>query len=98
QGVLIIGIGINVDFDLALLPADLRHPATTLSHAIGHAVPVEPVIDAVAEQLELALTAFESDGLSGELVEELAGCLAYVGSERRWQSPQGEFTGRVIGV
>lgn len=98
RGVIIMGIGINVDFDLALLPTDLRHPATTLSHAIGHAVPVEHVIDAVAEQLELALTRFESVGFDAELVEELESSLAYVGTQRQWQSPRGEFTGRVMGV
>ena len=98
RGVIIIGIGINVDFDLALLPPDLRHPATTLSHALGQAVPVEHVTDAVAEQLEKALEDFEAAGFHAELVEELASCLAYVGMQRCWQSPRGEFTGRVMGV
>jgi BirA family biotin operon repressor/biotin-[acetyl-CoA-carboxylase] ligase len=97
-GIIVMGIGINVDFDLALLPADLRHPATTLSHALGHAVPVEDVIDAVATQLESALEEFEASGLSSAFVEELADCLAYVGMERTWQSPRGEFTGRVLGI
>jgi BirA family transcriptional regulator, biotin operon repressor / biotin---[acetyl-CoA-carboxylase] ligase len=97
-GIVVLGIGINVDFDFALLPADLRHPATTLSHAIGHTVPVEDVIDAVAEQLEKALEAFEVTGLDAALVDELAGALAYVGMERCWHSPQGEFNGRVMGI
>jgi BirA family biotin operon repressor/biotin-[acetyl-CoA-carboxylase] ligase len=98
QGIIVMGIGINVDFDIALLPSDLRHPATTLSHAIGHAIPVEDVIDAVATQLHQALEEFEAHGLSSALIDELAGCLAYVGKERSWQSPRGEFTGRVIGI
>lgn len=97
-GIIVMGIGINIDFDLALLPADLRHPATTLSHALGHAVPVEDVIDAVAAQLEQALEEFEVSGFSADLVGELASCLAYVGTERTWQSPRGEFTGRVMGI
>jgi BirA family biotin operon repressor/biotin-[acetyl-CoA-carboxylase] ligase len=98
RGIIVMGIGINVDFDLALLPADLRHPATTLSQALGHAVPVEDVIDAVATRLDQALEEYEAEGLSGALVEELASCLAYIGKERSWQSPRGEFTGRVMGI
>lgn len=97
-GIVVIGIGINVDFDLALLPTDLRHPATSLSHAVGHAVPVEDVIDAVATNLEQLLEEFEVTGLSAEFVEELANCLAYVGQERGWQSPRGEIQGHVRGV
>ncbi len=97
-GVLVIGIGVNVDFDLALLPPDLRHPPTTLSQAIGRAVPVDAVIDAVAEQVATALEEFEATGLNAELVAELRGCLAYVGTERSWQTPRGEITGRVLGI
>lgn len=97
-GVLVIGIGVNVDFDLALLPPDLRHPATTLSHATGRALPVDDVIDAVAEQVTAALEEFEATGLNAELVAELRGCLAYVGTERSWQTPRGEISGRVLGI
>jgi BirA family transcriptional regulator, biotin operon repressor / biotin---[acetyl-CoA-carboxylase] ligase len=97
-GVLVIGIGVNIDFDLALLPTDLRHPATTLSTAVGHAIPVDAVIDAVAEQLTALLAEFESSGLNTELIAELRGHLAYVGEERVWQSPQGEVVGKVLGI
>jgi BirA family biotin operon repressor/biotin-[acetyl-CoA-carboxylase] ligase len=97
-GVLVLGIGINVDFDLALLPNDLRHPATTLSAAMGHAIPVDAVIDAVAEQLTALLSEFETSGLDAELIAELRENLAYVGEERSWQSPQGEVTGKVLGI
>jgi BirA family biotin operon repressor/biotin-[acetyl-CoA-carboxylase] ligase len=98
SSVLVLGIGINVDFDLALLPNDLRHPATTLSAAVGHAIPVDAVIDAVAEQLTALLAEFETSGLNSELIAELRGHLAYVGEERVWQSPKGEFSGKVLGI
>ena len=97
-GVIVIGIGVNVDFDLALLPTDLRHPATTLCQAIGRALPVEDVIDAVMEQVLAALEAFEATGLNADLVAELGDSLAYVGTERSWQAPRGEITGRVLGI
>jgi BirA family biotin operon repressor/biotin-[acetyl-CoA-carboxylase] ligase len=98
NGVLVIGIGINVDFDLALLPTDLRHPATTLSAVVGHAIPVDAVIDAVAGQLTPLLAEFETSGLNSELIAELRGHLAYVGEERVWQSPKGELLGKVLGI
>jgi BirA family biotin operon repressor/biotin-[acetyl-CoA-carboxylase] ligase len=98
SGVLVIGIGVNVDFDLALLPTDLRHPATTLSAAVGHAIPLDAVIDAVAEQLSTLLAEFEASGLRAELIAELREHLAYVGEELAWQSPQGELLGKVLGI
>jgi BirA family biotin operon repressor/biotin-[acetyl-CoA-carboxylase] ligase len=98
SGVLVIGIGVNVDFDLELLPIDLRHPATTLSEAVGHAIPVEAVIDAVAGQLTALFAEFETSGLNSELIAELRGHLAYVGEERVWQSPKGEISGKVLGI
>jgi BirA family biotin operon repressor/biotin-[acetyl-CoA-carboxylase] ligase len=97
-GVIVIGIGVNVDFDLALLPTDLRHPATTLSDEIGRALPVEDVIDAVMDQVIAALEEFEATGLNADLVAELGDSLAYVGTERSWQAPRGEITGRVLGI
>ncbi len=98
SGVLVIGIGVNVDFDLTLLPPDLRHPPTTLSHATGRALPVDDVIDAVAEQVAAALEEFEATGLNAELVAGLRECLAYLGTERSWQAPRGEISGRVLGI
>jgi BirA family transcriptional regulator, biotin operon repressor / biotin---[acetyl-CoA-carboxylase] ligase len=98
SGVLVIGIGVNVDFDLALLPSDLRHPATTLSAALGRAIPVEGVIDQVAEKVTVALENFEASGFHADLIAELGGNLAYVGTVRSWQSPRGEIAGRVLGI
>jgi BirA family biotin operon repressor/biotin-[acetyl-CoA-carboxylase] ligase len=99
EGVLVVGVGVNVDFDLALLgaPDDLRHPATTLAAALGRKVEVESVIEAVSRRLAEALGEFERDGFGGVL-EELRGSLAYVGTVRRFSSPRGEVAGRVVGV
>lgn len=97
-GLVVIGIGINVDFDLALLPSDLRHPATTLSHALGRAVPVDAIIDEVAQQMTDCLERFEARGLDDELIEELRCSLAYVGTMQRWQLPQDEILGHVVGI
>lgn len=98
SGFLIIGVGVNVDFDLALLPPDLRHPPTTLSVAAGRPIAVDAVVDAMARHLIGALTQFESEGLSASLRAELTSNLAYVGTIRTWQTAGGAVTGRVLGL
>jgi BirA family biotin operon repressor/biotin-[acetyl-CoA-carboxylase] ligase len=101
--VLIVGVGVNVDFDAAHLASThadgaLRHPATTLRSACGVVVPVSAVVDAVADHLEDEMERFEQDGLSRPLVDELRANLAYVGATRPWSTPNGVVTGRVIGL
>ena len=98
SGLLIIGVGVNVDFDLALLPPDLRHSPTTLSAAAGRPMAVDAVIDAVARHLADSMMRFESDGLSQSLLAELQASIAYVGTVRTWESPGGAVTGRVLGL
>jgi BirA family biotin operon repressor/biotin-[acetyl-CoA-carboxylase] ligase len=100
EGVLVVGVGVNVDFDLGLLGAadELRHTATTLAAALSRRVEVNSVIEAVSRRLAAALEEFERDGIGGALVEELRENLAYVGTVRRWSSPRGEVAGRVRGV
>lgn len=97
-GALIVGVGVNADFDAAELPADLRHPATTLLAALGRSVPVEPLIDAVAARLEDSLAEFEAQALTPKLLDELRAHLAYVGERRVWMGPQGPVISIVRGL
>jgi BirA family transcriptional regulator, biotin operon repressor / biotin---[acetyl-CoA-carboxylase] ligase len=98
SGLLIIGVGVNVEFDLALLPPDLRHPPTTLRAAAGRSIAVDAVANEVARRLAEAMTQFESEGLSPSLLAELTASLANVGTVRTWQSAGGDATGRVLGL
>jgi BirA family transcriptional regulator, biotin operon repressor / biotin---[acetyl-CoA-carboxylase] ligase len=95
---IIIGVGVNVNFDHTLFPTDLRHPATTLAAALDKPFNVDVVVDKVAEHLEAALNAFEVEGLSASLLTELRESLAYVGAVRTWNGPNGANQGRVIGL
>jgi BirA family biotin operon repressor/biotin-[acetyl-CoA-carboxylase] ligase len=96
--VLIVGVGVNVDFDPAEFPPELRHPATTLRAALGRSLAVEDVIAAVADHLEIVLQAYASTGLDDALRAELTDHLAYVGEVRTWLSPAGSVAGRVLGL
>jgi BirA family transcriptional regulator, biotin operon repressor / biotin---[acetyl-CoA-carboxylase] ligase len=95
---IIIGVGVNVDFDAAELPDGLRHPASTLRSAFGKPFDVTAVIDAVAARLAESLAAYEAAGLSADQLEELRGSLAYVGEVREWASPSERLKGRVVGI
>jgi BirA family biotin operon repressor/biotin-[acetyl-CoA-carboxylase] ligase len=97
-GVLIIGVGVNVDFHLTLLAANLRHPATTLAAAAGRAIAVDAVVDGVANRLAEAMAQFESVGLSEALLNELRANLAYIGTVRTHVVGDGTVTGRVRGI
>jgi BirA family biotin operon repressor/biotin-[acetyl-CoA-carboxylase] ligase len=95
---LIVGVGVNVDFDAAQLGVDLRHPAASLRDALGKNVSVEQVVDAVAAELEAALAECETMGLTRGLLEELQSHLAYVGDVITWHGPAGPCAGLVKGV
>lgn len=105
-----VGIGVNVAFSQTMLdePHDgqpLRHRATTLSNVAGRAFEVDDVLQRVATAVERSLDDYEAFGLAAapapgrpSLIEELRTALAYVGSHRKWLSPRGEVSGRIVGV
>lgn len=107
---LLIGIGVNVAFEQALLddPQDgqqLRHRATTLSNVAGRPFETDDVIRQVSAAVEQSMEEFEAAGLAGafaagrpSLIDELRDALAYVGAQRRWLMPRGETSGRILGV
>jgi BirA family biotin operon repressor/biotin-[acetyl-CoA-carboxylase] ligase len=94
----IVGVGVNVDFDLTELPSELRHPATTLRAAFDKPFAVDPVINAVTDGLIEALQMYEAQGLNQELLAEVRENLAYVGSVKAWKSSNGLIEGRVVGI
>lgn len=97
-GLVIVGVGINVDFDIVQLGVGLRHEPTTLRAALGRPISVGDAIEAFALRFTEAMTEFESQGLSPTLRDALAANLAYVGAIRSWQTPRGTINGRVMGI
>ncbi len=98
SGTLIVGVGVNVDFDLAVLPDGLRHPATTLRQEVNCPVSVNDVSNAVAARLVQLLTDFETEGLTEPLVQELQSRLAYIGMERSFELAACVTRGIVTGI
>jgi BirA family biotin operon repressor/biotin-[acetyl-CoA-carboxylase] ligase len=59
----VVGMGLNVNLDPGLLPADLPMPATSLCHELGAKVPRLPLLQNLLQQVEaryLALKAGQS--------------------------------------
>ncbi len=100
NGVIIVGVGVNVSFDIERLgpQADLRHPATTLSAATGVEIEVEQVVDSIADRLSKAMEDFENEGVSESLLLYLREHLAYVGERKTWSSPRGAISGHILGL
>ncbi len=99
-GVLIVGVGVNVDFRLEQLGSthELRHPATTLAAALCRNVDVEQVITAVSSRLLQSLDVYERAGLTPSILQELRRHLAYVGTVQSWHAPRAVVTGQVLGL
>jgi BirA family biotin operon repressor/biotin-[acetyl-CoA-carboxylase] ligase len=95
---LVVGVGINVDFDLAELPADLRHPATTLRATFGKHFDVEEVIQRVSDRLVETITEFEAHGLTLALRKEVQDNLAYLGKVRSLTIGEDTIEGLVAGI
>lgn len=77
---LIIGVGINADFEADELPHDdLRFPATTLRSALARSVPVEPLIEVFQKEIHALLTHFDAEGLTSDLLARIRDLLAFDG-------------------
>ena len=94
----IIGVGINVDFDAALLQAPLRRPATTLRSVLGRQVDVAQVVHAVACRIAESLA---SDGPQNEcaaILADLRAHLAHVGLMQTWLVGSRRYEGILAGL
>ncbi|MDY7108068.1 MAG: biotin--[acetyl-CoA-carboxylase] ligase [Planctomycetota bacterium] len=77
---LIVGVGVNVDFDEAELPVDaLRAPATTLRAVLGAPADVEEIIDLFSRGMLTLMHDFERSGLTADMLDRLRDRLAFEG-------------------
>ena len=73
EGTLVVGVGINVDLDAGLLPADARVPPTSLLIETGRPGDRVQLLVSLLEELEHRYDAFERDGFPGLERDELRG-------------------------
>jgi BirA family biotin operon repressor/biotin-[acetyl-CoA-carboxylase] ligase len=95
---LVIGVGINVDFDLTNLRGRLRHEPTTLRESLGLKLPVEQVVDAFVTQFEILMNRYDQQGLSPGMLRELRSNLAYQGTTRAWAFAAEHLDAEVVGL
>lgn len=100
-GLLIVGVGVNVDFEAEEIPEFLqnapRTPATTLRSAFQREVDPEHVARALAETLPASLSRLDREGF-GPFAPELRAALAHLGEPVTWETPSGRVFGRIAGV
>jgi len=97
---LVMGVGINVDFEADRLPPEtLAFPATTLRTRLGCGVPVEPVIEDFRVEIHRLMNGFEASGLTASLLGQLRGLLAFDGRTVEVVRESGEpVVGRQVGL
>ncbi len=95
---LVIGVGINVDFEMSQLHGKLRHPPTTLHAALRRKVKVGDVVDGFITQFEILMNRYNDDGLTPGMLRELRSNLAYVGTTRIWSFADEHLRAEVAGL
>lgn len=90
---LVIGIGVNVNLDLAILPPDLQSTAGSLKAALGHEVDRTDLtcllLEALAEQILLL-----QEGKKDLLIQVLRQKCQTLGRKVRVETPKQTFEGR----
>jgi biotin-(acetyl-CoA carboxylase) ligase len=74
---LVVGVGINADFEESLLPPDVRTPATTLRATLGRAIDVGGLAERLVERLGGVL-ARSGESLDDSELRRVLGRLAYL--------------------
>jgi BirA family transcriptional regulator, biotin operon repressor / biotin---[acetyl-CoA-carboxylase] ligase len=95
-GAIIAGVGVNANFDSAILGPALMHTATSVLDETGRVCDLDQLMESCAENICRRLEQFESDGLEAQL-PHLQGRLAWLGEEVRLTAGS-SFRGRLVGV
>lgn len=90
----VIGVGVNADFGLEALPADLKERATTLKEEIGRPISRLALVRRILEELERAY----EEALEPGLLEEYKGLSATLGKMVRVVTGGAILEGRAVDV
>lgn len=75
----VLGIGINVNSDIAAFPEELRHTAGSLAAALGRKIPLEEMIKALIEELDSVYALWQNE--PGAFLEEYRAACINVGRD-----------------
>ena len=92
----LIGVGLNVDLDVAELPGPLRRPAVSLSTEVARTVLIDDVIEAAIRRLLELLSQDEGARCAIDTIAYLRENLAHRGLWQRWQVGDHVQEGRVV--
>ncbi len=95
---LIVGIGVNVNLDPALLGNDLRRPATSLRQALGHEVNLSAFSDALIADLTQRMARMEAHGLTPAEVAAIEARMLWRGQTVNFQHNGASKQGRLEGL
>ena len=96
----ILGVGINANFEPEALGQPLRQPATTLQHEIHHPIDLQTLQNRLLENLEHHLAILDRGDFAELLLPQIRPRLAWLGQRVRCGPEAGEAAveGRFIGV
>ncbi|MEX0744057.1 MAG: biotin--[acetyl-CoA-carboxylase] ligase [Phycisphaeraceae bacterium] len=95
----VIGVGINVNFSAAELPANVRYPAVTLRDVLGAAVELDALIADFADDLAHLLRGFERDGFTAAMRRDVLERLAFRDEAVELAAADGRvIAGRITGI
>lgn len=95
--IVIVGVGINANVDLAALPAPIGAVATSLSAALGRAVDLEDLLAAVLEGVDDAYRTLR-EGRGEEILERWRRLSLTLGRTVRIEGGAEALEGRAVGV
>ena len=94
---IVVGIGINADFDLEDLPYNLRRSATTLKEILGKHVNREKLICALLKEFEECFELFEK-GKIERLLDEWREMAGFLGKRIEVKSFRENWVGKAIDI
>ncbi len=96
----ILGVGINANFEPEVLGGPLRQPATTLQHELHHPIDLQALQNGLLEILQHHLHILDRGDFADLLLPQIRARLAWLGQPVRYGPETGESAvdGRFIGV
>jgi len=94
---IVVGIGINANFNLDALPTHLKYSSTTLKEELGRGIERETLLRRLLELTESYYKVFR-DGHFGHILEDWRGLAGFLGSQVEVVSNREKIEGQAVDV